>query len=354
MSRDRATPRERAPRVDAASDRPAAGLGLVPLRDLLVGPVEAAFDLHPGDRVLVVADQRVERDAPLAERLRDPRTAVVGDQAVGEDAEPGGQWTLPPVRAGREPEDDRPGELLFRSGGRWRMGVGEHPEPLEAPFAGVVTEVRAGMVLRLGGEARGVRGLEMLGGPTSGRLAIATGPDGEIRAPHVDVGAAGTILVAGARIDAEALTRARAVGVRGVVVAALGVKERRDFLASERRGRAAVHGLPPFGILVLDGAAGRPIASPVMAILRAMEGRPVALLAAPACVVAEDPDLDLPRPAEDLVRVRSGPLAGAEGRWAGLAGPRRFPGGVILEAGLVRLGERPPVAIPLGDLERFV
>jgi hypothetical protein len=333
---------------------PAAGLGLVPRRELLIEPVEASFDLHPGDRVLVVAEQRVDRDAPLAERLRDARTVVVGGPTVPEEAVPGAQWTPPAGRHGSDAEAERPGELLFSSGGRWRMGVGEHAEALEAPFSGVVTDVRPGMQIRLRGDVRGLRGLEMLGGPTSGRLAIATGPDGEVRAPHVDVGAAGSILVAGARIDAEALTRARAVGVRGVVVAALGVKERRDFLASERRGRAGLHGLPPFGILVLDGSAGRPIASPVMAVLRAIEGRTVALLADPACLAVEDGELDLPRGAADLVRVRSGPLVGAEGRWVGLAGPRRFPGGVLLEAGLVRFGDRPPVALPIGDLERFV
>jgi hypothetical protein len=164
---------------------------------------------------------------------------------------------------------------------------------------------------------------------------------------------AGSIIVAGARMDAEALTRARAVGIRGVVVAALGIKEQRDFLASERRGRAAVHGLPPFGILVLDGASRRPIASPLMALFEAIEGGMVAIVGAPPVLVIDDPSILLPTAPPDLVRVRSGPLAGAEGSWAGLAGPRRFPAGVTLEAAFVRFGGRPPVAIPLGDLERF-
>jgi hypothetical protein len=330
------------------------GLGLVPCRRLLLDGIEAAFALHPGDRALVVAEQRVDRATVLAERVRNPRTIVVAGPADGEEAvEPGMHWTAPPGRRNREGEAERSGELLFRSGGQWRVGVGEEAEPLEAPFAGLVTEVRPGIGLRLRGEVRGVRALEMLGVATSGRLAIATGPDGEVRAPHVDVTAAGAILVAGARIDAEALTRARAVGVRGVIVAALGVKERRDFLASERRGRAAVHGLPPFAILVLEGSAGRPIASPVMDVLRSLEGRTVSLLDDPACLVVGDRDVELPTPPVDLVRVRSGPLVGAEGRWAGLAGPRRFSAGVVLEAGLVRFGDRPPVAVPLGDLERF-
>lgn len=330
------------------------GLSLVPPRRLLVEGIAIGFALHPGDRVRVAAGQRLERGTELAQHLRDPRTAVVAGPGDAADAgAPGREWTPAPGRRARESEPEPPGELLFRSGGRWRIGTGEHAEPLESPVSGTVLDVRPGIEVRLRSEVRGVPGVEALGGPASGRLSVVTGPDGEVRAPHIDVSAAGAILVAGARIDAEALTRARAVGVRGIIVAALGVKERRDFLASERRGRAAVHGLPAFGILVLDGAAGRPIASPVMAVLQAMEGRTVALLADPAAVVVEDPDVELPRPSDDFVRVRSGPLVGAEGQWAGLAGPRRFPGGVVLEAGLVRFGDRPPVAVPLGDLERF-
>jgi hypothetical protein len=217
----------------------------------------------------------------------------------------------------------------------------------------VVHEVRAGSGLVVRSVASAVPGRLVLAGPTWGRLHIATGADGELRAQHVDVGAAGSIIVAGARMDAEALTRARAVGIRGIVVAALGIKEQRDFLASERRGRAAVHGLPPFGILVLEGAARRPIASPLMAMFEAMEGGMVAIVGNPPALVVDDPGIVLPSPPPDLVRVRSGPLAGAEGTWAGLAGPRRFPAGVTLEAAFVRFGGRPPVAIPIGDLERF-
>jgi hypothetical protein len=32
---------------------------------------------------------------------------------------------------------------------------------------------------------------------------------------------------------------------------------------------------------------------------------------------------------------------------------RRFPGGVHLEAGLIEVDDGPPIAVPLGDLERF-
>jgi hypothetical protein len=329
----------------------APGLDLVARRRLLLSPVDAFFRLHPGDRSLVKEGEAVGRGQPILEHYREPRTLVIpvqngeGQPVPGDRAAPMGSRT----RDGEHLD----GELLFRSGGRWRVAGGDRAEPLESPVAGVVHEVRPGAGVTIRSTANAIVGKSVLAGPSWGKLQLATGADGELRAQHVDVGMAGSIIVAGARMDAEALTRARAVGIRGVVVAALGIKEQRDFLASERRGRAAVHGLPPFGILVLDGASRRPIASPVMALFEAIEGGMVAIVGDPPVLVIDDPSILLPTAAPDLVRVRSGPLAGAEGSWAGLAGPRRFPAGVTLEAAFVRFGGRPPVAIPLGDLERF-
>nr|MBA2700760.1 hypothetical protein [Chloroflexota bacterium] len=186
------------------------------------------------------------------------------------------------------------------------------------------------------------------------RLHVAAGSDGELRAGGLDVGLAGTILAVGSRIDAETLTRARAMGVRGIVVAGLASKERRDFGASEARQRAALHRLPPFGVLILDGAVRRPLSSPLVRILSALAGREVAIVADPPALLFEAANLRLPTPPPDLIRIRAGAMAGREGRWLGLAGQRRFPGGIHLEAGSVRLADGSVVAVPLGDLERFV
>ena len=148
-------------------------------------------------------------------------------------------------------------------------------------------------------------------------------------------GLAGTILVVGSRVDAETLTRARAMGVRGVIVAGFASKERRDFLASEARQRAALHRLPPFAVLVLDGAIRRPLAGPVQAVLAALSGREVA-------IVTDPPTLVFDMPISIVADRRStwsgsGPGSMPGGRGHGPAfGLRRFTGGVHLEAGVVR------------------
>lgn len=331
-----------------------AGLALVGRRELAVHSMDAFFALRPGDRALVQPGEAVSRGQPIIERYRDVRTIVSHVPPMGDGAAvPGEHRTVPAERGSRTNEPSTSGELLFQSGGRWRLAGGERPEPVDAPFAGLVSDVRPGAGVTVRTSSQAIPGRLVLAGPTWGRLQVVTDGDGELRAQHVDVGMAGSVIVAGARMDAEALTRARAVGVRGIVVAALGMKEQRDFLASERRGSAAVHGLPPFGILVLDGAGRRPIASPLMAMFERLEGAMVAIVGTPPALVVDDPSIELPAPPADLLRVRSGPLAGAEGAWAGLAGPRRFPAGVTLEAAFVRFGGRPPVAIPIGDLERF-
>ena len=221
------------------------------------------------------------------------------------------------------------------------------------PVGGDVIAVRPGGEVRLRTAGRAVRGAFAAGSPAHGRLELATDPFGELRPGGIDVSRSGSILVVGARIDAEALTRARAMGVRGIVVASLPGKDLRDFRASERRQRASLHPSQPFGVLVLDGTVRRPIPSPIASLLERIAGREVSLLVDPPALVFEATDDELPASDPDWVRVRSGPSAGAEGRLVGPAGLRRFERGVQLEAALVAIAGRAPVAIPIGDLERI-
>jgi len=217
-----------------------------------------------------------------------------------------------------------------------------------------VTAVLRGAEISVRPSGLALTGSLAAGSPAHGRLELATDPFGELRPGGIDVGRAGSILVVGSRIDAEALTRARAMGVRGIVVASLPGKELRDFQASERRQRAALQPAPPFGVLVLLGATRRRIPTPVTALLEVLAGRDVTLLVDPPALVFEATEAELPRIAPDWVHVRSGAAAGAEGRVIGLIGLRRFASNVWLEAARVAIDGEPPADLPLGDLERLV
>jgi hypothetical protein len=241
---------------------------------------------------------------------------------------------------------------MFAWRGRWRVAGGALSDPLETPLAGIVREVRPGTSMTVRAAGRGLRGIVALGGPTRGRLQGS--PDSELRAGGLDVNSAGAILVVGSRVDAETLTRARAMGVRGVVVTGLSSKERRDYLASEARQRSALHRLPPFAVLVLDGAVRRPVAGAVLALLGALTGHEVAIVTDPPMLVFDLPGLIVPTPPVDLVRIRGGALGGREGRFVEAIGPRRFHAGVHLEACLVRFPDGTTAAVPIGDLERFI
>jgi hypothetical protein len=322
-------------------------LRLVPARPLISAPVDVVFRLAPGDRPLVTMGDSVVVGAPIAQRLRDPRLDELSVPAAA-TPRPGRRWTAPSeARDGQAAS----GEFVFGWRGRWRVATGELADPLEVPFAGIVRDVRPGSAITVRAAGRGVRGIVVLGGPTRGRLQAT--PDGELRASTLDVGSAGSILVVGSRVDAETLTRARAMGVRGVVVTGLSSKERRDYLASEARQRSALHRLPPFAVLVLEGATRRPLAGGVLTVLTSLVGHEVAIVADPPMLVFDVPDLQVSAPPADLVRVRGGSLAGREGRFVEAIGPRRFAGGVHLEAGLVRFPDGSVAAVPLGDLERF-
>jgi hypothetical protein len=350
-----------APRPAAGGLELATGLALVRLRRLVVGDPIVRFPLAIGDRPLVREGDPVTAGAPLAERMADVSLVDVGPR--GGPAAPAGyagatrdESAVGPTRrsgAWMAAADGPGGELVVNVDGRWRMAVGTPVDALEAPAAGVVREVRPGIVLSLAVRGLALLGIQSLGGPARGRLEMATDGDGDARAGSIDVGRAGTILVFDARVDAETLSRARAMGVRGIVVAALSDKDGRDFAASEARQRASLHRPPSFGVLVLDGHLRRPIAEAVLALLRAHAGREVGLAADPPCLLlgaepASQPELD---PVN--VRIAHGPWAGREGRWEGLAGLRRFRAGAHLEAGRIRFDDGTAAVVPLADLERF-
>ena len=346
----RGRPRSRA---GSASDRRAgpAISSLVPMRQLIDSPVDAVFALSPGDRALVEAGRVGRRRRPDRRAPAGPSPRGQGRHGAGRAPArrslaraAGGSWR--PATPGG-PRGAPGGEYLFPWKSRWRVATGDIVDPLETPVAGIVREVRPGTSITIRAAGRGIRGVVALGGPTRGRLSLAAGPDGGLRPGALDVSMAGSILVVDARVDAETLTRARAMGVRGIVVAGLASKERRDFLASEARQRAALHRLPPYAVLVMDGATRRPMAGPIMALLAALVGREAAIVADPPMLIFDAPDLALPALAPDRVQDPRGGPHGPRGA-AGSAPPACAGSarGVDLEAGHVRLADGSTVAAP--------
>lgn len=322
------------------------GSAHVQARPLLVTEPRVRIPLLPGDRIVATAGSNVVAGDLLAERVRDAR--LVESDGNGRATTHAGAWIpAEPGRRGTAPA----GELLFEHEGRRRIATGPHPDLVAAPAAGRVVAIHPGVELVIQLEGTGIPGAELLGDPGHGRLALLPG-DGDGRIP-LEVAHAGAIVVFGGRADAETLTRARAMGVAGAVVPALAERDRRDVVASEARQRAGLHRLAPFPVLILDGYLRRALAGPMREILAVLAGSEVGLVAGPPLLVTARAPGDLPLPDPDRVRVRGGPEVGHEGRFAGLAGPRRLAGGIVVETARVLLDDGREVVVALGDLERF-
>jgi hypothetical protein len=323
------------------------------------------FRVHLADRVLVEAGSRIELGQPLLERCRE--TVIV-------------EWPSRPATKGLRPGDvidvahlegtgggshgARPGDrarLIFHApDGKDRVALGRHPSILTSPVDGTVETVGAGFVSVIA-DGLGLRADVGWGQPVQGRLLIGvSSPDAELRASAIDVAGAGAIVVAGARLDIEALTRARAIGVAGIICGGIVGRELRQLEESDRRQRAALHAAASFSLVALDGYGRRPIPGPLWDLLVAAAGRSVGLVPeSHACVISGDPQPLMGaavREPQD-VRVTGGEGVGLEGRLVGLAGPVRMPGGLYAAGGFVDMpgpdGRAQRNVVPLADLERF-
>jgi hypothetical protein len=323
--------------------------------------------LRIADRVLVEAGERVDIGQPLMERSRDATTVEVRSQPA-----------LARLRAGDVVEASlfehdggsrgaRPGDrarLLFHGpDGRVRLAIGRHPSIVTSPVNGVVEALGAG-TLDIRSDGVGLPGAAGWGQPVHGPLFFGVStPDAELRASSIDVGAAGTIVVAGARLDIEALTRARAIGVAGILCGGVVGRELRQLDESDRRQRAALHAATPFAVLALDGFGRRPMPGPTWDLLRAAaaDGRIVGLVPETRWAVVSGDAGPLGAAATRnpaAVRIAAGDGLGREGVLVGLAGPVRRPGGLYQQSGYVddpsaSDGQPRRRVVALADLERF-
>ena len=327
-------------------------LDLVPSRAFLVPRPCVRLELQPGDRVTAVVGDIVHVGELVAERIRDPRLVEAPGPRDGADQGiplPGtwlpGEHTLAGRRAGAPA-----GELLFEHAGRRRLATGPHLDRLHAPADGRVLDVEPGVALVLEVDGPGLAATELLGEPHWGRLVLL--PDESDPRLALDVALAGAVVVLPGRVDAEALARARAMGIHGAVVASLAERDRRDLAASAARQQAGLHRLAPFGVLVMGGYLRRAFSAAVRSALDAVSGAVVGLVGDPPLLLLPA-GRELPLPDPDHILVRGGPEAGREGRWLGPGGLRRVRGGITAETGLVVLDDGRTVALPIGELERF-
>jgi hypothetical protein len=220
--------------------------------------------------------------------------------------------------------------------------------------AGVVRDARNCVEVTIEAVGSAIPGTIAAGEPSRGYLDVPRLTDGELWASALDVGKSGAVVVAGSRISAQAISRARAMSIRGLVAGSVGQGELRDLAASQSRQKASLAPSVPFGLIALDGYQRRPLPTPILALLAALAGREVAVVTDPPLLVFDILEVPLPELPVDWVRVRSGAHAGREGRWLEPAGLRRFRGGVYLEAGVVRfVDDTDATILPVADLERF-
>ncbi|MFM8404052.1 MAG: SIMPL domain-containing protein [Candidatus Limnocylindrus sp.] len=155
--------------------------------------------------------------------------------------------------------------------------------------------------------------------------------------------AAGLLAIGSA--SPETVLRARAVGVRGVIVHGLSDGERDALNASLERRIAAAVATAPFGLMIMTPRRPTPGGDErMMQLLRGLHGARVRFSDEPIGIIVHGGGAD--RQAGD-VRVIGGIHEGRTGVWEGLADPRADD-----PLGAVRLDGK-LCAVPLGDLQRF-
>ena len=270
------------------------------------------------------------------------------------------------LEAGERLAEDRGREVLAPSACLFLAYDRDDGSALIAPLLGnepIVGHVRGevsaideeGMELRIGGAL--LEGVGGTGGAVHGELRVAVQQAGEeLRASMIDVGATGRIVVGGSRASAETLTRARAMGVAGIIIGGVLDKELRDFEATQVR-RRQVGGVPgDFAVVLLEGFGKVGLDPGLFAWFRAHEGRMASLFGDSARAYVYDADPPparraLPRVGDRVIAHRR-PHAGRAGELVRLLdAPHAAASGIAVRSALVRFEDGPATIVPLANLE---
>ena len=229
-------------------------------------------------------------------------------------------------------------------------------EPIVGHVRGEVSAIDdEGMELRIGGAL--LDGVGGTGGAVHGELRVAVHEPGEeLRASMIDVGATGRIVVGGSRASAETLTRARAMGVAGIVLGGLLDKELRDFETTQQRRRQVGGTRGDFAVVLLEGFGKVGLDPGLFAWFRAHEGRMASIFGSSARVYVYDAEPPparraLPRPGDRVIAHRR-PHAGRAGELVRLLDtPHAAASGISARSAIVRFEGGPTAIVPLANLE---
>jgi hypothetical protein len=230
------------------------------------------------------------------------------------------------------------------------------PEPIVGHVRGEVASVTDDAIeIQVGGAL--VPGIGGSGGAVHGELVVAVHDAGdELRASAIDVGSSGRILVGGSRASAETLTRARAMGVVGIVLGGVLDKELRDFEATQARRRETGGIGGDFAVLVVEGYGKVGLDADLFAWFVRHDGHMASLFGEAGRLYVYDASPPparrvLPRAGDRVVAHRR-PYAGLGGRLVRtLKGGHATPAGVVARAGLVRFDDGRSAIVPLANLE---
>lgn len=229
-------------------------------------------------------------------------------------------------------------------------------EPVLGHVRGDVVSLEADAIeLRVAGAL--LTGVGGSGNAVHGELRVAVHePGDELRAGAIDVGATGRIVVGGSRASAETLTRARAMGVAGIVLGGVRDKELRDFEATQLRRREVGGVRGDFAVILLEGFGKVGLDPGLFAWFRRHEGRMASLFGEAARLYVYDADPPparrvLPRPGDRVIAHRR-PHAGQGGELVRILDRlHAFASGVVGRAALVRFEDGHTAIVPLANLE---
>jgi hypothetical protein len=213
----------------------------------------------------------------------------------------------------------------------------------------------AGIVLRV--PAVVIRGVAASGDAVHGELHVSVHEPGEeLRAGAIDVGATGRILVGGSRASAETLTRARAMGVAGIVLGGMLDKELRDFENIQQRRREIGGITGAFGVLLVEGFGKVGLDPELFTWLRSHSGHEASLVGDERALYVYDADVPPVRRAltrvGDTVIAHRRPFQGRGGTLVAILDDlHAAPSGLTARIGMVRFGDGRLAPVPLANLE---